>query len=112
MALYATRQFRPNPPQLHVAGEEAAQPAVNFIRRDACGKMVAPYFRWRVDSRKIRKANHRAGTVRRGKVQNRREAGRGKANHLRELACGDKRTVRLGDHKIRSKANPLMSASA
>ena len=37
--------------------------------------------------------------VRRGKVQTVMKRGRGKANHLRELARGDERTVRLGDHK-------------
>ncbi len=61
--------------------------------------MIAPDFRWRVDRRKISKANHHAGAVRRGQMQAVMQGGRGKANHLRELACRYERTVRLGDHK-------------
>ncbi|MNR12008.1 hypothetical protein D3C85_1283350 [compost metagenome] len=67
-ALHTTRRFRADPAQLHRARKEACQPGVNFIGRDAGGKMIAPDFGRRVYRGEIAKARDRAGTVWCGKV--------------------------------------------
>ena len=100
MLLHPAGQLRPQPAQLNVALEIAAQPAVDLIRRDQCGEMVAPHLGRLRRGGEVAEANGGAFAVRRAQEQPVRQQRRREQHHLRVLARGNKGAIRLGDHKV------------